>query len=79
MLTCFIPVAFNLPAKAAPADDTKSHVARKVPVISSYPPEILSISLSNRSCIEELTNPTIKRFNETLLFRDIFNGPFPQL
>lgn len=50
-----------LPAIAAPDAEAISQEPRKIPVISSYPPVILSTSLRRRNWTDMLVNPTIKR------------------
>jgi hypothetical protein len=58
----FISVSDELEASFDPKDDAISQEPRKIPVTSSYPPAILSISRSISSCTAELTKPIIKRF-----------------
>jgi hypothetical protein len=57
-----ISVRGEVAASFDPKDEPISHDPRKIPVTSSYPPAILSISRSIRSCTAELTKPTRKRF-----------------
>jgi hypothetical protein len=61
-LILLMSVSGDLPAIEEPNADAISQEPRNVPVISSYPPAIFIISLINRNCIEELTKPTINRF-----------------
>ena len=52
----------DLPANKAPAADVISQEPRKMPVISSYPPEIFNTSLIKRICTDVPANPITKRF-----------------